>query len=77
LVTIGSSSFLGGYSIISYSTGLNDKAIAGNPSVVKFTHRSYIEFNGSGIPRNDAIKIDTTSPIFDEIIYLINAFIFL
>jgi hypothetical protein len=31
----------------------------------------------SGIPKNEAMKIETTSPIFDEIRYLINAFMFI
>ena len=75
-VIIGSSCFLGGFYITSGSGGLNDKAVAGRPSVTKLTHNNQIELNPSGIPKADDVKIETTSPIFDEIIYLINPFIF-
>lgn len=75
-VIIGSSCFLGGFYITSGSGGLKDKAVAGNPSVTKLTHNNYIELNPSGIPNNDDVKIETTSPIFEEIIYLMNPFIF-
>jgi len=55
---------------------LNDRAVAGRPSVTKFTHNNYIELNPSGIPSIDDVNIDTTSPMFDEIIYLMKPFIF-
>jgi len=61
---------------MSGSAGLNDKAVAGNPSVTRFTHNNYTELNPSGIPRIELKNILTTSPILDEIIYLMKAFIF-
>lgn len=73
---IGSSCFLGGFFITSGSGGLNDKAVAGSPSVTRLTHNNYIELNPSGIPSIDDVKMETTSPIFEEIIYLINPFMF-
>lgn len=36
----GSSFFLGGLFMTFGSTGLKDKAVAGNPSVTKLTHKS-------------------------------------
>ena len=39
-VIIGSSCFLGGFSITSGSGGLNDNAVAGQPSVTKLTHNN-------------------------------------
>lgn len=55
------------------SGGLNDKAVAGKPSVTKLTQRSWMELKPSGIPRTDEVKILTTSPMFEEIIYLMKA----
>lgn len=55
---------------------MKDNAVAGKPSVTKFTHNNYILLKPSGIPINDVMKMDITSPILDDIIYLINAFIF-
>jgi len=65
---------LGYFFKTSGSLGLNDKAVAGRPSVTKFTQRSYMEENPSGRPIIVEVKILMTSPMFEEIIYLINAF---
>jgi hypothetical protein len=35
-----------------------------------------MELNPSGIPSNEDVKIDTTSPILEEIMYLMNPFMF-
>lgn len=37
---IGSSCFLGGFYITSGSGGLNERAVAGRPSVTKLTHNN-------------------------------------
>lgn len=73
---IGSSCFLGGLFMTSGSDLLNDNAVAGRPSVTKLTQSNYILLNPSGIPNKDDVKILTTSPILDEIIYLMNPFMF-
>ena len=39
------------------------------------TQSSWIELKASGNPINELKKIETTSPILEEIIYLIKAFI--
>ena len=69
--------FLGGFFMMSMSGGLNPRAVAGGPSVTRLTQRSYTEENPSGIPSIAVKKIERTSPIFDEIRYLMNAFILL
>lgn len=73
---IGSSCYLGGFFITSGSGGLNERAVAGNPSVTRLTQRSWIELNPSGIPNIDEVKIETTSPMFEDIIYLMKPFMF-
>lgn len=64
----GSSFFLGGLFITFGSTGLNDKAVAGKPSVTKFTQSNYILLNPSGIPNKELKNILKTSPILEDII---------
>ena len=73
---IGSSCFLGGFYMTSGSGGLKDRAVAGNPSVTKLTQSNWIELNPSGIPNIDEVNMDTTSPMLEEIIYLMNPFMF-
>lgn len=51
--------------------------MAGGPSVTKLTQSNYTDVKLSGIPRRAVKKIERTSPIFDEIRYLMNAFILL
>ena len=41
----------GGFSMMSMSGGLNPRAVAGRPSVTKFTHSSWTGMRASGIPR--------------------------
>jgi len=59
---------LGGLNITSGSVGLKLKAVAGGPSVTRLTQRSWIEENPSGIPKTEERKMETTSPMLDEII---------
>lgn len=54
----------------SLSGGLKPKAVAGGPSVTRFTHSSCTGISPSGMPRAEVRKIDATSPMFDEIMYL-------
>ena len=56
--------------MISISGGLKPKAVAGGPSVTKLTHNSCTGIKPSGMPKAAVKKIDATSPIFEEIIYL-------
>ena len=72
-----SSCLLGGLVMISKSGGLNPRAVAGGPSVTRLTQRSYTEEKPSGIPSMAVKKMDKTSPMFDEIRYLMNAFMLL
>jgi len=58
------------------SGGLKERAVAGKPSVTRLTQRSWIELKPSGIPKIEDKKILTTSPILEEIIYLIKAYLF-
>lgn len=51
----GSFARLGGFFMISTSGGLKLKAVAGGPSVIKFTQRSCTGIKASGIP-NAAVK---------------------
>jgi hypothetical protein len=55
---------------MSLSGGLNPKAVAGGPSVTRLTHRSWTGIRPSGIPKAAVRKIEATSPIFEEIMYL-------
>lgn len=73
-VIIPSSYFLGDFFMMSGSAGLNDKAVAGNPSVTRFTHSNYTELKPSGIPRIELKNILTTSPMLELIMYLMKAF---
>ena len=66
--------FLGGTFIIFGSGGLKERAVAGKPSVTRLTQRSWMELKPSGIPKIDDKKILTTSPIFEEIMYLMKAY---
>ena len=50
----------GGLSIMSKSGGLNERAVAGKPSVTKFTHNNCTGIRASGTPRAAARKIETT-----------------
>lgn len=72
-----SSDLLGGCYIILRSGGLNPKAVAGKPSVTRLTHKSCTDENPSGIPSRAVKKMLATSPIFEEIKYLMNAFMLL
>ena len=49
--------FLGGFFMISRSGGLKPRAVAGSPSVTRFTHRSWTGIRASGIPRAAVRKI--------------------
>ena len=51
------------------SGGLKPRAVAGRPSVTRFTHKSCTGISASGMPSITVRKILTTSPIFDEIRY--------
>jgi len=64
---------LGGLFMISGSGGLKERAVAGKPSVTRLTQRSWMELKPSGIPKTEETKILTTSPILEEIIYLMKA----
>ena len=67
-VDMRSSSFrLGFFVMMSTSGGLNPSAVAGGPSVTRFTHRSCTGIRPSGMPSAAVRKMDTTSPTFDEI----------
>jgi len=72
-----SSAFLGYCFITSLSGGLKPRAVAGKPSVTRLTHKSYTELNDSGIPSAAVKKIDATSPMFEDMRYLIKAFMLL
>lgn len=47
----GSLAFLGAFFMMSTSGGLKLRAVAGGPSVIKFTHNSCTGINASGIPK--------------------------
>lgn len=51
---------LGCLSIMSKSGGLKPKAVAGRPSVTKFTHKSCTGINDSGKPNAAVKKMHTT-----------------
>lgn len=55
---------------MSRSGGLKPRAVAGGPSVTRFTQRSCTGIRPSGMPKAAVRNIDATSPMFDEIIYL-------
>lgn len=54
------------------SAGLKPRAVAGGPSVTKFTHRSCTGIIHSGIPNAAVKNMDITSPTFEDIMYLKN-----
>ena len=56
------------------SAGLNPNAIAGEPLVMRFTHRSWTGKSSSGIPR---AAVKNVVAIFDDIKYLMKACILL
>lgn len=56
----------GGLIITSRSGGLKPKAVAGRPSVTRFTHKSCTGARPSGIPKAAVKKIEATSPMFEE-----------
>ena len=72
-----SSASLGGFFMISISGGLKPRAVAGGPSVTRFTQSNYTEVKPSGIPSIAVKKILATSPMFEEIRYLMKAFMLL
>ena len=55
--------------MISRSGGLKERAVAGRPSVTKLTQRSWTGIKASGTPRAAAKKMQTTSPMLEEIKY--------
>ena len=61
--------------MISLSGLLNPSAVAGKPSVTKFTHKSCTGHKVSGMPNAAAMKIHTTSPMFEETMYRIKALV--
>ncbi len=61
--------------MVSGSGGLKGRAVAGKPSVTRLTQSSWIELKPSGIPRIEDSRILTTSPMLEEIIYLIKAYL--
>lgn len=62
--------FLGGFCIMSTSAGLNPRAVAGGPSVTKFTQSNCTGIKHSGMPKAAVKKMEMTSPTLDDIIYL-------
>ena len=59
--------YLGGLVMMSKSGGLKPKAVAGKPSVTKLTHKSWTGIKASGRPRAAVKKMETTSPMLEEI----------
>ena len=59
------------------SSGLNHNAITGEPLVIRFTHRSWTGKVLSGMPRAAVKNVAATLPIFDDIKYLMKAYILL
>merc|ERR1712038_1485505 len=57
----------GGFSMMSKSGGLKPRAVAGRPSVTKLTQRSWTGIRASGRPRAAVKKMETTSPMLEEI----------
>ena len=56
--------------MMSGSGALKLRAVAGRPSVTRFTQRSCTGIRASGSPRAAVKKIHTTSPMLEEIRYL-------
>ena len=55
------------------SEGLKESAVAGRPSVTRFTQRSWMEEKPSGSPMIEETKMEMTSPMLDEIMYRMKA----
>lgn len=55
---------------MSGSGGLKPSAVAGGPSVTRFTQRSCTGMRPSGRPNAAVKNIEATSPIFEDIMYL-------
>lgn len=55
---------------MSTSAGLNPRAVAGGPSVTKFTQSNCTGIKHSGMPNAAVKKMEMTSPTLDDIIYL-------
>ena len=55
------------------SGGLKLRAVAGSPSVTRLTQSNWIELKPSGTPRTEVRKMLTTSPILEDIMYLMKA----
>ncbi len=53
--------------MMSRSGGLKPSAVAGRPSVTRLTHSSWTGIRASGRPRAAVRKMETTSPMLDEI----------
>ena len=57
---------------MSGSGALKLRAVAGRPSVTRLTQSSWTGIRASGKPRAAVRKIQTTSPMLDEMRYLKN-----
>lgn len=58
---------LGCFFMMSRSGGLNPKAVAGKPSVTKFTHNNCTGIKASGIPRAAVRKILSIETELDKL----------
>ena len=56
----------GGFCMMSRSGGLKPRAVAGRPSVTRFTQSSCTGMRASGRPRAAVRKMETTSPMLEE-----------
>ena len=61
----------GGWRMMSGSGGLNPSAVAGGPSVTRFTQRSWTGIKPLGKSQRCSEKMDATSPMLEEIKYRI------
>ena len=52
--------------MMSASGALKPRAVAGRPSVTRFTHSSCTGFSVSGMPSKAAKKMATTSPMLED-----------
>ena len=59
--------------MMSGSGGLNPRAVAGGPSVTRFTQSSCTGMRPSGMPRAAVMKMEATSPMFELIMYRMKA----
>lgn len=73
--TIPTSGLRGRARMTSSSALLNDKAVAGNPSVTKLTHSSCTGESVDGKPSVAAVTMATTSPILLLTMYRMNCFV--